>query len=427
MAHDPNFPANESFLADFPPAMRAEILSIINDGIVKALSLQGLTPGNTGGKIPISNGTLCTGLNAEKLGGFLSSAFALAAHVHAVATGSSNGFMSNTDFLKLAGIAAGAQVNQNAWSNILIGATTIQADSATDTLEFIQGANITITADPTNDRITIAVSGKVPTAGAADTATTASACSGLSATATKLATPRTITLSGDVTGSVSFDGSGNVTITTVVVDDSHNHTIANIDGLQAALDAKLASTGTAANASKVGGYAPAIGAYPDTAVNPNTVVVRDSNGYISANYLRMVNPATNATAFTGYMGRTGDGFLYEKSIANVKAELGVSSGYDAAHSLTANGYQKFSNGLIIQWGVSNRELALGIAGVFVIFPIAFPNLCFNVQVSLSGEGHVHGYAPRADAVTKTGFLYREDYWTSNYNPLENHYWLAIGY
>lgn len=35
------------------------------------------------------------------------------------------------------------------------------------------------------------------------------------ATATKLATARTITLSGDVTGSTSFDGSANVTITTV--------------------------------------------------------------------------------------------------------------------------------------------------------------------------------------------------------------------
>lgn len=38
--------------------------------------------------------------------------------------------------------------------------------------------------------------------------------SGNAATATKLATARTITLSGDVDGSTSFDGSGNVTITT---------------------------------------------------------------------------------------------------------------------------------------------------------------------------------------------------------------------
>lgn len=62
--------------------------------------------------------------------------------------------------------------------------------------------------------------------------------SGNAGTATKLANARTITLSGDVSGSVSFDGSDNVTITTTVADDSHNHTIANVDNLQANLDAK---------------------------------------------------------------------------------------------------------------------------------------------------------------------------------------------
>jgi hypothetical protein len=61
---------------------------------------------------------------------------------------------------------------------------------------------------------------------------------GLADSATKLATARTIALSGDVSGSVSFDGSSNVTITTTVADDSHNHTISNVDGLQTALDAK---------------------------------------------------------------------------------------------------------------------------------------------------------------------------------------------
>lgn len=43
-------------------------------------------------------------------------------------------------------------------------------------------------------------------------------------TADTLTTARTITLAGDVSGSVSFNGSANVTITTTVADDSHNHT-----------------------------------------------------------------------------------------------------------------------------------------------------------------------------------------------------------
>ena len=61
---------------------------------------------------------------------------------------------------------------------------------------------------------------------------------GNAGTATKLETARTISLSGDVTGSVSFDGTENVSIATVVTDDSHNHIIANVDDLQTTLNTK---------------------------------------------------------------------------------------------------------------------------------------------------------------------------------------------
>ena len=60
---------------------------------------------------------------------------------------------------------------------------------------------------------------------------------GNSDTATTLATSRTISLGGDLSGSASFDCSSNITITASVADDSHNHIISNIDGLQSALDA----------------------------------------------------------------------------------------------------------------------------------------------------------------------------------------------
>lgn len=48
---------------------------------------------------------------------------------------------------------------------------------------------------------------------------------------------QTITLSGDVSGS------GTTSIVVTVADDSHNHVISNVDGLQTALDAKLALSG----------------------------------------------------------------------------------------------------------------------------------------------------------------------------------------
>lgn len=66
------------------------------------------------------------------------------------------GLLSTTDKVKLDGIASGAEVNQNAFSNITIGSTTIQADTKTDTLTFVAGDNVTLTPDATNDKITIA-------------------------------------------------------------------------------------------------------------------------------------------------------------------------------------------------------------------------------------------------------------------------------
>jgi hypothetical protein len=124
---------------------------------------------------------------------------------------------------KLSGIEAGAEVNQNAFSNIKVGTTTIAADSKTDTLELTAGTGITLTPDATNDKVTVSV-----------------------ASAPKLTTARTISLSGDVSGSTSFNGSANVTITATVADDSHNHVISNIDGLQDALDAKETPAGAQA-------------------------------------------------------------------------------------------------------------------------------------------------------------------------------------
>lgn len=49
-----------------------------------------------------------------------------------------------------------AEKNQNAFSNVKVGSTTVAADTATDTLELV-GSNVTITPDATNDKITFTV------------------------------------------------------------------------------------------------------------------------------------------------------------------------------------------------------------------------------------------------------------------------------
>ena len=62
----------------------------------------------------------------------------------------------NAKLEKISHIEANAEVNQEAFSNVKIGSTTIAADSKKDILTIEAGSNITLTPDATNDKITIA-------------------------------------------------------------------------------------------------------------------------------------------------------------------------------------------------------------------------------------------------------------------------------
>ena len=75
---------------------------------------------------------------------------------YSLATASNDGLMAKGDKGKLDGIAVGAEVNQNAFGNILVGSTSIAADTKTDTLTFVAGTNVTLTPDAANDKLTIA-------------------------------------------------------------------------------------------------------------------------------------------------------------------------------------------------------------------------------------------------------------------------------
>jgi len=109
------------------------------------------------------------------------------------------------------------------WRNLYIDGIANIDTAAVDTAN-VGTLNVTGNADVDGD-LTV-------------TGTINSSITGNATTASTLATARTITLGGDVSGAANFDGSSNITITTVIADDSHNHTIANVDGLEAALDSK---------------------------------------------------------------------------------------------------------------------------------------------------------------------------------------------
>ena len=71
------------------------------------------------------------------------------------ATSAANGLMSSTDKSKLDDVAAGAEVNQNAYSKITVGTTEITATSKTDNITVVAGNNVTLTPDAANKKYTI--------------------------------------------------------------------------------------------------------------------------------------------------------------------------------------------------------------------------------------------------------------------------------
>ena len=205
----------------------------------------------------------------------------------------------------------------NAFSNVLVNGTTIQADSQTDTIKLEAGTNILLTADTTNEKVTIAITGQVASAVRADSATiadtatklvtahtingvafdgsaditiTAEADGGTADTATKLATAKTISLTGDATGSAIFDGSADVSITV----DVTSADTATICAGNAATATKLETTRTINGVSFDGSANIAI-----TTANGGTIATTDQVTAAAAHGKKLFTASGTFTVPTG--------------------------------------------------------------------------------------------------------------------------------
>lgn len=73
-----------------------------------------------------------------------------------LAEGTTNLYLTSSERTKLSGIATGAEVNQNAFSNVAVtGQDAVAADGKTDTLNLAAGTGITITTNASTDTVTI--------------------------------------------------------------------------------------------------------------------------------------------------------------------------------------------------------------------------------------------------------------------------------
>ena len=90
--------------------------------------------------------------------------------------------------------------------------------------------------------------------------------------------------------------------------------------------------------------------------------------------------------------------------------------YIVAALLGQNGYAKFSNGLILQWGLSDNMQYQTIT-----FPISFPRNCYHVTwMAISSATNAYKASGYVNSVTRNSFYATAD----DINCPK--YWLAVG-
>lgn len=117
--------------------------------------------------------------------------------------------------------------------------------------------------------------------------------------------------------------------------------------------------------------------------------LNDLSGTLSAS--KVVGELTNATIASGKV--TG-------LEAFVNSKIPASSGDGITDkNLSDNGFVKFSNGLMVQWGSSNPTETVETWSAFdVTFPQVFPHVCYNVMLTVL-KSSVAAYLVRKQSVT----------------------------
>jgi hypothetical protein len=160
--------------------------------------------------------------------------------------------------------------------------------------------------------------------------------------APKWETARTITLGGDLSGSVSIDGSQGVTLTATVADDSHAHIISNVDGLQTALDSKQDSGNFVTTTSS-----QALGTASNVLTfSANTLTLARGDGSTDTVNLSAYLDDTNAAKITsGSMASNGVATFTRDDSSTFTVDMSVLLDNDNLARITTAGWNT-SNGVL---------------------------------------------------------------------------------
>lgn len=156
--------------------------------------------------------------------------------------------------------------------------------------------------------------------------TITAALSGNASTTTKLATARTISITGDVTGSVSFDGSADASITATIAansvalgTDTTGNYVADVTA-----GSYITKSGTAGE-----GWSPTIAVDATSANTASKVVARDASGNFSAGTITatLSGNATTATTATNIAGGSAGTLPYQTAAGTTAMLAAGTSGY----------------------------------------------------------------------------------------------------
>jgi len=239
----------------------------VTNSIATKLNTSSYTAADVLTKIKTVDGA-ASGLDADLLDGNHASAFALASHTHddryyteseadSRFVNASGGTMSSDLTVSKAAAkvrlydSAGTTGNNPAieWDTpanqgISLSLNVYDGELPQAGYGMVFGPSTTNTQWPATGNLSVSVLGELYAGSESLSSVNRVFHDGYHPNADTLTTARNIALAGDVTGSANFDGSGNISITATVADDSHNHIISNVDGLQAALDGKAPTSHT---------------------------------------------------------------------------------------------------------------------------------------------------------------------------------------
>ena len=220
---------------------------------------------------------------------------------------------------KLSGIAAGAEVNQNAFSNIKVGDATVQADSKTDTLTLVAGSNVTITPDTTNDSITIAAkdttySAATSSAAGLMSATDKAKLDTITNSADAVSFTQSLT-SGTKVGTININGSD-----TVLYAPTNTNTTYTFEGGTNKFTV-TPSGGTAYDVNVTPSISNNV-THTGTATS-GQVAVFDSNGKIKSTGYTIASSVPSGAKFTDTTYAAGAGLSMDGTTINVGAGTGI--------------------------------------------------------------------------------------------------------